>query len=250
MMMLSFKCSVVLMFHSTQHETRSSENYIPIRYPNRGEEDPTVGWIVFSTRVPWARHEVHDVIHGAMKDEGRRHCGLPFPETLETIERNLKLFGQEKDIFTFMTDGCIPSLEDITPSLDDRVVKLTCDLLGWNVPSNWREVRGKLSERRCVGPVLEVSYLGKKHREELNAIKDFKKSLEDVKHREVTSPSPVFVADNLDDTDVYLFGEEEGEEEDDAHQQKKKRPHHVPQFIRGIHPSPISAVSGISSTEH
>lgn len=117
------------------------------------------GFIVFTPQVPW--------LHGNPLGESERahHRAYEYMELkgkynsprLGTVEKFMTTLGlKERDIFTFTSDGCYPTKQDISQALEDKALEVTCAAMGWEIPENWRLIRKKESETHGL-PLLNLA---------------------------------------------------------------------------------------------
>jgi hypothetical protein len=107
---------------------------------NSLRNDNAVGFLVFSSMVPFMRKREHDAAINQVKRYG--HHKAPTVGTVDSFQKCLKL--TERDIWTFTSDGCFPAAEDVSKALEDEAIRVVCDLMKWRFPSNWRDKRDEV----------------------------------------------------------------------------------------------------------
>ncbi|KAL7527920.1 hypothetical protein ACHAXR_002191 [Thalassiosira sp. AJA248-18] len=125
------------------------------------------GFLVFTTQVPWLQDHLRDgrlveteaerahhaKAHDWQEREGRFKA--PHLGSVEQFQRILSL--RERDIFTFTSTGCYPTKEEISQSLEDTAVKVTCAAMGWKIPSDWRQIRKEIQSLPQGLPLLDLA---------------------------------------------------------------------------------------------
>ena len=115
------------------------------------------GFLVFSSMAPFVQKREHDEAFSLIKRQGL-HKTL-FLGTIENFQELLKL--KEKDIYTFTSDGCVPTADDVSQELEDVAIRVVCDLMRWRYPYSWRDKREEVAS--YFGPVLDLAeYDGRK----------------------------------------------------------------------------------------
>jgi len=115
------------------------------------------GFLVFSSMAPFVQKREHDEAFSLIKRQG--YHKTPFIGTIEKFQELLKL--KEKDIYTFTSDGCVPTAEDVSQELEDVAIRVVCDLMRWRYPYSWRDKREDVAS--YFGPVLDLAeYDGRK----------------------------------------------------------------------------------------
>ena len=109
------------------------------------------GFLIFSSMVPFIKKSEHDAASYDVKRHG--HHSPPIIGTIEEFQQNLKL--KERDIYTFTTDGCVPSAQDVSQELEDMTIRVVCDLMRWRFPKDWRRRREEVAY--TFGKVLDLA---------------------------------------------------------------------------------------------
>ncbi|KAL3816976.1 hypothetical protein ACHAXA_011764 [Cyclostephanos tholiformis] len=118
------------------------------------------GYLVFTSQVPWLhgnpRSDRSDRAHYQaeewMKERGR--LDPPYIGSVEEFQAKMGL--REMDVHTFTIDGCYPTCDEISQALEDRAVEVTCSVMGWRMPQNWRALRRKMTDLHSI-PILNLA---------------------------------------------------------------------------------------------
>ena len=140
------------------------------------------GFIIFTCRVPWLHHgicggtkeftrrgyygqvEKEEVFKQRYFIEARTIMSknswvdkrdVPMIDNPEDMQHHLHL--NEDEIFTFTQDGCYPDKSDISQGLEDTAVAITCEVLNWPFPIDWRKHREAMSSRRCKYEIFDLA---------------------------------------------------------------------------------------------
>ena len=103
--------------------------------------------------VPFIKRSEHDDAVELIKNSG--YHNVPFVDTIENFQETLKL--SERDIYTFTSDGCVPTAEDVSLELEDTAIRVVCDLMKWRYPHNWRKKRAEVSYYFTGWPVMDLA---------------------------------------------------------------------------------------------
>ena len=123
--------------------------YCFMRTKNRVE----TGFLVFSSMAPFIKTDEHEAACTLIKRNG--HHKAPFLNTIEGFQETLCL--DEKDIWTFTSDGCVPTAEDVSQELEDKAIRVVCDLMKWRYPYDWRVKRAEVAYIFTNWPVLDLA---------------------------------------------------------------------------------------------
>ncbi len=99
------------------------------------------GFLVFSSMVPFMKKREHETAYLLVKKKG--YHDVPFVDTIENFKKGLEI--GERDIYTFTSDGCVPTAQDVSQELEDTAIRVVCDLMKWRYPHNWRKKRAEVS---------------------------------------------------------------------------------------------------------
>lgn len=121
------------------------------RWQRRHDNDCTSGFLVFSSMAPYWKRQEHEEARNLVEREGYHQ--IPHIDTIENFQKNLKL--EERDIYTFTRDGCVPTAVEVSQELEDTAIQVVCDLMKWKMPYNWRLRRSQLEN--LFAPVLDLA---------------------------------------------------------------------------------------------
>lgn len=113
------------------------------------------GFLVFSSMVPFVKTSEHLAAKVLVKRNGFHNHNVPFVDTIENFQDRLDLI--ESDIYTFTSDGCVPTAQDVSQELEDTAIRVVCDLMKWRYPHNWRKKRAEVSYFFTGWPVMDLA---------------------------------------------------------------------------------------------
>ena len=143
-----------------------------------------VGFLVFSSMVPFVERKGHELARRWVRRD-RRHQ-LPHIGTMEHFQQTAGV--EENDIYTFTSDGCFPSAEDVSQELEDMAIRVVCDLLKWKFPMDWRQRRRQ--ETLCRrAPVLDLAEYDRRHENHGQQQHQLKHQLQDHHQRQLEDSS-------------------------------------------------------------
>ena len=131
------------------------------------------GFVVFACMVPylhgnpWTRENVeyqtmddgtraHHQAREWMKLKGTFKGRTPHVGTVEKFQTEMKLGYNDGGVYTFTADGGYPTCMDVSSSLEDDAVSVTCSAMGWKIPINWRDVRKRIVNLHDI-PILDLA---------------------------------------------------------------------------------------------
>lgn len=144
------------------------------------------GFIVMTCQVPWLHGHGHIPGTSQKQDDWREQHFQRAREMMREyspdiispfVEKGPErmqyfLMLDEEDIFTFTKDGCYPGKDDISQALEDKAVKVTCEAMGWEIPTNWRQERER---ERAVWRVEDAFDLAEHDANKVNEMGDNKR---------------------------------------------------------------------------
>mmetsp|Transcript_27991 Transcript_27991/g.44008 ORF Transcript_27991/g.44008 Transcript_27991/m.44008 type:complete len:328 (-) Transcript_27991:149-1132(-) len=121
---------------------------------------PSAGFLVFSSMAPFIKKDAHDDTQNLLERDG--YHPTPHIDTIEKFQKSLHL--AEHEIYTFTTDGCVPTADDVSQELEDTAIRVVCDLMRWRYPVDWRVRRSAVE---CLfGPVLDLAEYDDRRRQQ------------------------------------------------------------------------------------
>ena len=143
----------------------------------------TSGFLVFTCMVPYLhgnpwtcennnnkqqQQQQHQRAHYQAKEWMEENCNnknsnngnksrAPHVGSVEEFASSTHLnIASEYNIFTFTIDGGYPTCMDVSSSLEDDAVSVTCSAMGWKIPINWRDVRKRIVNLHDI-PILDLA---------------------------------------------------------------------------------------------
>ena len=120
------------------------------------------GHLLMSCKVSWLREVIKDEDEGSeemlvdclskasrvMKekygDGTSQQCIVPTVLYSEGFEDEDGLIDED-ELVTFTSDATYPDEDDISQALEQTAVEVTCQALGWEIPTDWQRERERLT---------------------------------------------------------------------------------------------------------